>query len=137
MRIQNLYYGSIPGATCTMLCVREKPRLINGAATIGDTQCCGSLEVWGNNENIGVENILEFLVCSNCAILFLHFRNTSSSWDTVSSLPSIETKLNAIAPDIWKVKLQYIEYNETLVVLEILDNEAYLKWREAQNRKYQ
>jgi hypothetical protein len=137
MRIQNLYPGSIPGATCTLLCVRERQDLINGAALIGDTQCCGSLEVWGEGEVIGVQNILEFLSCSNCAVLLLHFRNTWSTWETISTLPDIERGLNVIAPDIWRVKVQYIEYNETLVVLEILDDEAYGKWREAQYRKYQ
>ena len=107
---------------------------VYGCTTIGDTQCCGSVEIWGDGY-IEYSFLLELLVCSNCAVFLVHLNNTPNYWNNIS-IPAIEKQLNAVAPTIWKVQLKTMEYRGTLMVLEILDADKYQDWRMQKLKDY-
>ena len=126
MKFYNVTDNVFLGAKVTQIAITSG-EYVYGCTTIGDTQCCGSVEIWGNGD-IEYYFLLELLVCSNCAVFLVHLNNENRYWHNIS-IPEIEKQLNAVAPTIWKVQLEKMENRETLMVLEILDADKYLDWR--------
>jgi hypothetical protein len=127
MKFYNVIASAIPSAKVNQIAITSS-EYIYGCTTIGNTQCCGSVEIWGDGD-IEYYFLLELLVCSNCAVFLFHLNNEQGYWHNVS-IPEIEKQLNAVAPTIWKVQLKKMkEFRETLMVLEILDADKYQDWR--------
>lgn len=127
MKFHMLTQTAIPGAKVNQIAISPSG-YVYGCTMIGDTQCCGSVEIWGDGD-IEYYFLLELLVCSNCAVFLVHLNNEHSYWNNIS-IPEIEKQLNAVAPTIWKVQLKKMkEFRETLMVLEILDADKYQDWR--------
>jgi hypothetical protein len=133
MKFYNITSSAIPGAKCTQIAI-GRDAYPYGCGTIGNTQCCGSKEIWGDGY-INYSFLLELLVTSECGVFLVHLNNVSGYWETLS-IPTIERELNQIAPEIWKVQLKKIAYRETLMLLEILDCDKYREWRVNQLKEY-
>lgn len=134
MKFYNITTTALPGAKVNQIAISQSG-YVYGCTTIGDTECCGSVEIWGDGY-IEYFFLLELLVCSNCAVFLVHLKNTHSYWTNIS-IPVIEKQLNAVAPTIWKVQLKTMEYRRTLMVLEILDADKYQDWRMQKLKDYE
>ena len=134
MKFYNITTTALPGAKVNQIAVSPSG-YVYGCTTIGDTECCGSVEIWGDGD-IEYSFLLELLVCSNCAVFLVHLDNTSNYWSSIS-IPAIEKQLNTVAPTIWKVQLKKMENRETLMVLEILDADKYQDWRMQKLKDYE
>lgn len=133
MIFYNITTNALPGAKVNLIAINQGG-YVYGCTTIGDTKCCGSVEIWGDGY-IEYSFLLELLVCSNCAVFLVHLNNIPNYWIN-TSIPAIEKQLNAVAPTIWKVQLKTMEYRGTLMVLEILDADKYQDWRMQKLRDY-
>lgn len=133
MIFYNITTNALPGAKVNLIAINQGG-YVYGCTTIGDTECCGSVEIWGDGY-IEYSFLLELLVCSNCAVFLVHLNNTPNYWNEIS-IPAIEKQLNAVAPTIWKVQLKEMMNGETLMVLEILDADKYQDWRMQKLRDY-
>mgnify|MGYP003467826277 CR=1 FL=1 len=133
MIFYNITTNALTGAKVNLIAINQGG-YVYGCTTIGATECCGSVEIWGDG-NIEYSFLLELLVCSNCAVFLVHLNNTPNYWNNIS-IPAIEKQLNAVAPTIWKVQLTTMEYRETLMVLEILDADKYQDWRMQKLKDY-
>ena len=135
MKFYNTTTTALPGAKVNQIAVSPSG-YVYGCTIIGATKCCGSVEIWGE-QNIEYSFLLELLVCSNCAVFLVHLNNTPNYWNNIS-IPSIEEQLNAVSPTIWKVQLKKMEeFGETLMVLEILDADKYQDWRMQKLKDYE
>ena len=134
MIFYNITAAALPGAKVNQIAV-SLSGYVYGCTTIGATECCGSVEIWGDGY-IEYSFLLELLVCSNCAVFLVHLNNTPNYWSNIS-IPAIEKQLNAVAPTIWKVQLKKMENRETLMVLEILDADKYQDWRMQKLKDYE
>lgn len=94
---------------------------------VGKTQCCGSREIWLGANYISSEYILSLIKNINSAIYVLHGIYKDGWLDNTGSV-SIEEYLNAVST-AWQVKIEEIDETTLLVVLNILDRDAYIKWR--------
>ena len=133
MKFHGITTTALPGAKVNQIAV-SLSGYVYGCTTIGATECCGSVEIWGDG-CIEYSFLLELLVYSNCAVFLVHLNNTPNHWSNIS-IPAIEKQLNAVAPTIWKVQLKTMEYRGTLMVLEILDADKYQDWRMQELKDY-
>ena len=133
MKFYYITTTALPGAKVDQIAISLR-EYVYGCTTIGATGCCGSVEILGD-QDIEYSFLLELLVCSNCAVFLVHLNNTPNYWNNIS-ITAIEKQLNAVAPTIWKVQLKKMENSETLMVLEILDEDKYLDWRMQKLKNY-
>lgn len=111
-----------PDEKTTLTYVSEDGRSMYGA--IGTTACCGSASVFG----LGFysETIEKFLKDSKCSVIIMN-GHWASTWDR-PNLTGMENQLNRIEPKVFQCKLTLLKNTQILIVLDILDPMAYLKW---------
>lgn len=130
-------YIYIPKLTCDHYCPDEKTTLtyVSGDGrsirdgwsmygAIGTTACCGSASVVGLR--FDSETIAKFLKDSKCSVIILNGQ-WASHWDK-PNLTEIESQLNYMVPKVFQCKLTLLNNTQILIVLDILDPIAYLKW---------
>ena len=129
-----LFY-SVSNMTCeghavNSILIEEKAGF--GIKTIGETQCCGSMECF-YPRYITKDLILKFIKQIDCSIWLLH-GYIEDVWARIKYLENAEESLNKLYPEIWRVKVRVYTSSArlpsmVLVVLEILDFEAFIQWR--------
>lgn len=127
--MKELYFSSTSQVSpiLGMLCRPEKSSYGYPFSYVGETQCCGSREIWLENNYITPEYILSLIKNIYSAIYVLHGIYNDGWLDNTDSV-SIEEYLNAVST-AWQVKIEEIDETTLLVVLNILDRDAYIKWR--------
>jgi len=100
------------------------PRAIGVCKNIGDTQCCGSLEVFGE-QNCDPYQLIELIKSTNCAIFHLHWRVNNAFGYTFKLCTDIANEL--VAP-YFTIHTLLVD-DGILVHLEIPDYKLYLEWK--------
>jgi len=94
--------------------------------TIGNTQCCGSASVFGMS--FYPENILAVLKSSMCSIVI--FNGHFSGWNSVN-FKDFEGIINHAHNKIFTVTITQLDPTKLLVLVNVVDPLAYMKWMRA------
>lgn len=99
-------------------------RAIGLCKNVGETQCCGSLEVFGE-QSFNPYKLIELIKDTNCAIFHLHWRvNGMFSYDLKNGT---EIANELVAP-YFTIHTMLVD-DGILVTLEIPDYKLYLEWK--------
>ena len=91
---------------------------------VGETQCCGSLEVFGE-QSFDPYKLIELIRSTDCAIFHLHWRVNGAFCYTLKNGTEIANEL--VAP-YFTIHTMLVD-DGILVTLEIPDYKLYLEWK--------
>jgi hypothetical protein len=102
----------------------ESQRAIGVCKNVGETQCCGSLEVFGE-QSFNPYKLIELIKDTNCAIFHLHWRVNNAFGYALKQGTEIANEL--VAP-YFTIHTMLVD-DGILVTLEIPDYKLYLEWK--------